>query len=50
VWKRNDSNEQLLSRMVANSSYLIRSTAAATRPRPRRAAAPPPRYRPLGEL
>ena len=30
VWKRNDSNEQLLSRMVANSSYLIRSTAAAT--------------------
>jgi hypothetical protein len=30
VWKRNDSNEQLLSRMVANSSYLIRSTAADT--------------------
>lgn len=30
VWKRNDSDEQLLSRMVANSSYLIRSTAAAT--------------------
>lgn len=30
VWKRNDSNEQLLSRMVANSAYLIRSTAAAT--------------------
>ena len=30
VWKRNDSDEQLLSRMVANSSYLIRSTAATT--------------------
>ena len=30
VWKRNDSDEQLLSRMVANSSYLIRSTAAAS--------------------
>ena len=30
VWKRNDSDEQLLSRMVANSSYLIRSTATTT--------------------
>ena len=30
VWKRNDPAEQLLSRMVANSSYLIRTTAATT--------------------
>ncbi len=30
VWKRNDPAEQLLTRMVANSSYLIRSTAPAT--------------------
>jgi hypothetical protein len=30
VWKRNDPAEQLLSRMVANSSYLIRSTATTT--------------------
>ena len=27
VWKRNDASEQLLTRMVANSSYLIRATA-----------------------
>lgn len=30
VWKRNDPAEQLLSRMVANSSYLIRTTAGTT--------------------
>ncbi|MCC5835207.1 MAG: hypothetical protein JJU20_10770 [Opitutales bacterium] len=32
VWKRNDIHEQMLKRMVGNSAYLIRSTAARTVP------------------
>lgn len=30
IWKRNDPNEKKLSRLVANSAYLVRTSAATT--------------------
>jgi len=40
VWKRLDSTEQKLSRMVGNSAYLIRTTAATSVPIKMRAVPP----------